>query len=283
MFAKKLHALVSQDMSDSANSLHPLPYRSSFLVDALSVRIYDNPSLLAADAATIAHHYLISLLTEKDSASILLATGDSQIQFLQQLIALGGIDWSKITLFHLDEYLGIAGEHPASFRYYLHEKVEKLVRSRQFNYINGDCLLPIAECRRYGELLQQETIDLCFLGIGENGHLAFNDPDVTDFDDSDAVKLVKLDDRNRQQQFQQGNFPTLASVPQYAFTVTIPAICRAKKIICLASTARKAKIVEEMLTGAIATHCPASILRKQPQATLFLDREAASLINLSRI
>jgi glucosamine-6-phosphate deaminase len=248
----------------------------NFLVDALNVRIYENPSLLAVDAASIVREYLISLLATKNSASILLATGDSQIQFLQQLIALDGIDWSKITLFHLDEYLGISGNSPASFRYYLREKVEKLVRSRQFNYINGDSLLPLVECRRYGELLQRKTIDLCFLGIGENGHLAFNDPDVADFDDPDPVKLVKLDDRNRQQQYAQGNFPDLASVPQYAFTVTLPTICRAKKIVCLASTMRKAKIIEEMLTGTIAAHCPASILRKQPQATLFLDREAAS-------
>jgi glucosamine-6-phosphate deaminase len=262
-------------MSDSASGSLSSVCSRNFLVDALNVRIYENPSLLAADAALIVREYLISLLATKNSASILLATGDSQIQFLQQLISLGGIDWSKITLFHLDEYLGISGDSPASFRYYLREKVEKLVRSHQFNYINGDGLLPLVECRRYGELLQRETIDLCFLGIGENGHLAFNDPDVADFEDPDPVKLVKLDDRNRQQQYEQGNFPDLASVPQYAFTVTLPTICQAKKIVCLASTMRKAKIIEEMLTGTIATHCPASILRKQPQATLFLDREAA--------
>jgi glucosamine-6-phosphate deaminase len=268
-------------MSDSAISLlSPSPIQS-FHIDALTVKIYENPSLLAADAASIAHNYLVSLLAAKDSATILLATGDSQIQFLQQLIDLGGIDWSRIIFFHLDEYLGISGDHPASFCDYLREKVEKLVKSRQFNYLNGDSLLPLAECRRYGKLLQQNAIDLCFLGIGENGHLAFNDPDVADFDDPDAVKLVKLDDRNRQQQYKQGHFPTLAAVPQYAFTVTLPTICQAKKIICLASTLRKATIIEEMLTGAIATHCPASILRKQAQATLFLDRDAASLLTVS--
>jgi glucosamine-6-phosphate deaminase len=265
-------------MSDSASTLiSPLPIQS-FCVDALTIKIYENSSLLAADAASIAHNYLVSILTEKDSATILLATGDSQIQFLQQLIALGDIDWSRIIFFHLDEYLGISAEHPASFRYYLRDKVEKLVKSHQFNYINGDSLLPLAECRRYENLLKEKTIDLCFLGIGENGHLAFNDPDVADFDDPDGVKLVKLDDRNRQQQYKQGHFSTLTAVPQYAFTVTLPTICQAKKIICLASTTRKAKIIEEILTGAIATHCPASILRKQPQATLFLDRDAASLI-----
>jgi glucosamine-6-phosphate deaminase len=268
-------------MSDSASTLIFRSPSHSFCVDALTVKIYENPSLLAADAASIAHNYLVSLLTEKDSATILLATGDSQLQFLRQLIDLGGVDWSRITLFHLDEYLGISGEHPASFRYYLQEKVEKLVKPRQFNYINGDSLLPFAECRRYGDLLQKNAIDLCFLGIGENGHLAFNDPDVADFDDPDAVKLVKLDDRNRQQQYKQGHFPRLTDVPQYAFTVTLPTICQAKKIVCLASTMRKAKIVEEMLTGSIDPYCPASILRKQSQATLFLDREAASLLNIN--
>ncbi len=265
-------------MSNSASSLiSSLPIHS-FCVDALTVKIYENPSLLATDAASIVHNYLVSLLVEQDSATILFATGDSQLQFLQQLINFGGIDWSRITLFHLDEYLGISGEHPASFCYYLREKVEKLVKPRQFNYINGDSLLPLAECRRYGELLQKRAIDLCFLGIGENGHLAFNDPDVADFDDLDRVKLVKLDDRNRQQQYKQGHFLTLTAVPQYAFTVTLPTICQAKKIVCLASTMRKAKIIEEMLTGAISTHCPASILRTQSQATLFLDRDAASLV-----
>jgi glucosamine-6-phosphate deaminase len=197
---------------------------------------------------------------------------------LEALIALEGIDWSRIILFHLDEYLGITSDHPASFRRYLRERVEEKVCPQQFYYIAGDTLQPIAECDRYTRLLENQPIDLCFLGIGENGHLAFNDPAVADFQDPAKVKLVKLDDVNRQQQVNTAYFANLADVPQYAFTVTIPMICTAKKIICLAPATRKAQVVKTLLTGNITTNCPASILRQQPQATLFLDVNSASLL-----
>jgi glucosamine-6-phosphate deaminase len=197
---------------------------------------------------------------------------------LEALIALEGIDWSRIILFHLDEYLGITSDHPASFRRYLRERVEEKVCPQQFYYIAGDTLQPIAECDRYTRLLENQPIDLCFLGIGENGHLAFNDPSVADFQDPAKVKLVKLDHVNRQQQVNTAYFANLADVPQYAFTVTISMICTAKKIICLAPATRKAQVVKTLLTGNITTNCPASILRQQPQATLFLDVNSASLL-----
>src|SRR5579883_243514 len=257
----------------------PTP-KKSFRVDDLQVQIYNSEAELVQYAAEIVKTYLQQTLQQKDSAAVLLATGNSQIKFLDVLIGLGGVDWSKITLFHLDEYLGIAADHAASFRRYLRERVEQRVCPREFHYIQGDTMQPLAECDRYTKLLQAQSIDLCCLGVGENGHLAFNDPGVADFNDSSVIKLVKLDQANRQQQVKQGHFANLESVPQYAFTLTIPVICSAKKIICLAPEKRKAKAIQKMLQDHLTTECPASVLRKQPQATLFLDVDSASLLSI---
>ncbi|MGK7875862.1 MAG: glucosamine-6-phosphate deaminase [Xenococcaceae cyanobacterium] len=265
-------------MSDTSGTSQLHKPTKTFLVDALSVRLYNWETELARDAASIAQNYLQSILTQQGAATAILATGNSQIKFLEALIALGGVDWSRITLFHLDEYLGISADHSASFRRYMRERVENKVKPRQFHYIEGDALQPLDECDRYTKLLQGQPIDLCCLGIGENGHLAFNEPSVANFDDPRQVKLVKLDLQNRQQQVDEGHFPNLEAVPQYAFTLTIPMLCSAKKILCFAPEKRKAKIVKEMLKGAISTACPASVLRKQAHATLFLDANSASLL-----
>lgn len=250
----------------------------SFSVDSLLVYQCESPQQVAQLAAQEAHCYLKQTLHQQGNAAVLLATGNSQIQFLETLIDLGGLDWSQITLFHLDEYLGIEAEHPASFRYYLRERVEKQVNPKIFHYIKGDALQPLQECDRYTQLLQAQPIDLCFLGLGENGHLAFNDPDVADFQETKSIKLVKLDTVTRQQQVKTGLFPNLDNVPQYAFTVTLPLICSTRKILCLAPELRKAKAVKSLLTGEIQPQLPASILRHQPQATLFLDGESASFL-----
>jgi glucosamine-6-phosphate deaminase len=247
-----------------------------FRIDELLVHIYNSEVEMAQNVAEIAQKYLQNVLTQQDTAAVLLATGNSQIQFIDVLVALGGLDWSRITLFHLDEYLGIAADHAASFRRYMRERVEKRVAPKKFHYIEGDTLEPVTECDRYTKLLQAQPIDLCCLGIGENGHLAFNDPSVADFQDPYRVKLVKLDTVNRQQQVRTGHFPNLETVPQYAFTLTIPMICSAQKILCLAPEKRKADVVKEILQGSISTDYPASILRQQPQATLFLDVNSAS-------
>lgn len=250
-----------------------------FHVDHLSVQVYKSEADMAFDVAAIVSNYLQSVLEQQQTAAVLLATGNSQLKFLDALIALGGVDWSKITLFHLDEYLGITADHPASFRRYLRERVEQRVMPQQFHYIEGDTLEPLGECDRYTKLLQAQPIDLCCLGVGENGHLAFNDPSVANFHDPYSIKLVKLDPHNRQQQVNTGQFPDIDSVPGYAFTLTLPLICSARKILCLAPTQRKAQIVKKMLQGSISVDCPASILRQQPQATLFLDSDSASLLN----
>lgn len=248
----------------------------SFPVDALAVRVYENQADLAQDVAAIAQQHLQQTLAAQPTAAVILATGNSQIQFLERLIALGGVDWSRLTLFHMDEYLGIDATHKASFRRYMRERVEQRVKPRQFHYLQGDADQPLNECERYASLLRAQPIDLCCLGIGENGHIAFNDPPVADFADPRPVKLVKLDEACRQQQVGEGHFPNLPAVPQYAFTLTIPTLCSAKRMLCIAPEKRKASAVKNALQGPISTACPASFLRRQPQATLFLDRDSAA-------
>lgn len=254
---------------------HPI---QTFTVNNLSVRVYATVTKLAADAAYLANQYLQSQILLNGNVAVLLATGNSQIEFLKVLSKLPGIDWSKVTLFHLDEYLGIDSEHPASFRRYLRERVETLVHPAQFHYIQGDAQQPLRECQRYAELLKAQPIDLCCLGVGENGHLAFNEPAVANFDDPDWVKVVALDSVTKLQQIQEGHFPNLESVPESALTITLKAIASTRKIFCLAPGFRKAAIVQQMLETPITPKLPASFLRLQPQATLFLDEQSASLL-----
>ncbi len=249
-----------------------------FQVNELSVRIYNSSLALATDAANFVSDYLLSLLNKQERVRIILATGNSQLQFLDSLTNSTQIDWSRVVFFHLDEYLGISPEHQSSFRYYLRREVEKKINAAQFNYIRGDAVEPLAECDRYSQLIARQATDLCMLGIGKNGHLAFNEPTVANFQDSRTIKLVRLESQTRQQQINSGYFSGRETVPKYAFTLTIPAICAAQKIICLAEGKRKAAIVKTMLQASISHFVPATVLRQQPQATLFLDRDSASLL-----
>lgn len=260
------------DRSSPSRSRDPV---KTFTVDRLSVRIYESVTELARDVALLSRDYLRDVLSDRETASVILATGNSQIEFLDVFVNSEGLDWSRIEFFHLDEYLGIDAAHPSSFRRYLRERVEKFIKPKRFYYIEGDALEPIEECERYTKLLQTRSIDLCCLGIGENGHLAFNEPSVADFHDPRLVKIVKLDIKNREQQVNNGHFLTVETVPQYAFTLTIPAIREARKILCLATGKRKTRAIEQMLGGKIDRNCPASILRETAGATLFLDIASA--------
>jgi glucosamine-6-phosphate deaminase len=250
----------------------------TFQVDALSVRVYKSQPDLASDVTRLVEDYLVEVLQRQGSAAVILATGNSQIQFLENLVHSGRVDWSKITLFHMDEYLGMDGNHKASFRRYMRERVESKLKPKTFHYIQGETLLPFDECERYTRLLEAQPIDLCCLGIGENGHLAFNDPPVANFEDRWKIKLVRLDDPCKMQQVREGHFPNLESVPLYAFSLTIPALCSAKKMICVSPEKRKAVAVKAALQGPISTACPASILRRQPHATLLIDEDSAALL-----
>ena len=250
----------------------------SFKADDLSVQVFNTLDDLASDAALEVNSLLRATLKEKGSAAAILATGNSQIQFLKKLVSLEGVDWSRITLFHMDEYLGIDQNHKASFRRYLRERIQTLVQPKAFHFIEGDVDLPLEECERYEKLLTAQPIDLCCLGIGENGHLAFNDPPVARFEEKRLIKIVKLDDACKMQQVKEGHFPDLATVPPYAFTLTIPALCSARKMICIAPEKRKAEAVRNALKGPIATSCPASFLRRQKHCALLLDHDSASLL-----
>jgi glucosamine-6-phosphate deaminase len=250
----------------------------TFEADSLPVRVYAGQTELSQDVARIAQRYLKDTLATRGTAAAILATGNSQIKFLEELIRLGGVDWSKITLFHMDEYLGISANHKASFRRYMRERVESRVKPRVFHYLEGDALQPIDECERYTKLLQAQPIDLCCLGVGENGHIAFNDPPVANFTDKRSVNIVALDEKCRLQQVGEGHFTGMDAVPQYALTLTIPMLCSAKKMLCIAPEKRKAQAVKDALQGPISTACPASILRRQAQCTLFVDQDSTSLL-----
>lgn len=249
-----------------------------FTIDSLNTCIYESEEKLGTEAAKIGQDYLETLLNNQEEVTILLATGNSQLKFLDSLITSQKIDWSRINLFHLDEYLGIEGNNPASFRFYLHERVEKRINPKSFHYLIGDALEPIEECDRYTKLLQKQPIDLCCLGVGINGHLAFNEPQVANFNDPRWVKIVQLDQQTRWVQVHQGHFSTFEKVPKYALTVTIPTILSAKKILCLATGESKSEIIKQMLKNEISPHCPASILRSHFDTSLLLDQQSADLL-----
>ena len=256
--------------------LAPTPPLRTFSADALAVRVHPTSEALATDAADAAADVIRQALTTQGSAAVILASATSQIQFLADLGAAPDLDLSRVTLFHMDEYLGIAADHPASFRRFLREHVAAHVRPRVFHFLAGDAPEPLHECDRYARLLRAQPVDLCCLGIGENGHVAFNDPPVADFADPFAVKLVKLDEACRRQQVGEGCFPTIEVVPHYAYTLTVPTLCAARRLVCVVPDRRKARAVRDALCGPVSVACPASVLRRQPHGTLYLDAASAS-------
>lgn len=250
-----------------------------FRVDALEVRVHRTEREMALAAADAVVRHLEVVLEDQPGASVILACAASQVRFLAALTQERPVPWDRLSVFHMDEYLGIDAEHPASFRRFLREHVASRIQPRELHFLEGDCLEPLQECARYTALLQARAIDVCCLGIGENGHLAFNDPPVADFADPQVVKLVRLDEACRQQQVGEGCFPSLAAVPQYAFTLTIPALCAARRLIGVVPERRKAEAVRRALQEPVATACPASWLRRQSHATLFLDAASASRLS----
>ena len=244
--------------------------------DELAVRIYSDVAALAADAAEEAATAVATAIAERGRANVMLATGNSQLRFLDVLIGRP-LDWSRVAVLHMDEYVGVGDDHPASFARYIRERVVEKV-SPGAAYLLDGTNDPAAEITRYAALLTEHPLDLTCLGIGENGHLAFNDPPVADFDDPVDVKEVELDDACRQQQVGEGHFPSVDAVPRTAITLTIPALLRARRVLAIVPEQRKAPAVHAALTGPISTACPASILRRTPHATLYLDEESASLL-----
>jgi glucosamine-6-phosphate deaminase len=248
-------------------------------VDALRVRVFDDGETLAAAAAADAASALGQAVAERGRANVILATGNSQLAFLDQLVRRADVPWADVTAFHMDEYVGLAPDHPASFQRYMRERVAALVPLHAFHYLTGDVDDPQAEASRYAGLLRAHPLDVCCLGIGENGHLAFNDPPYADFDDPLDVKIVGLDDTSRHQQVGEGHFRSIDEVPTHAITVTIPALLRARRVLAVVPESRKAVPVHAALTGPVDPACPASVLRRQSHATLYLDAGSASLLD----
>lgn len=250
-----------------------------FHVDRIEVRVYGSKEAMGEAAAAQAAQAVRETLHEKERAHLVFATGASQFEFVAAL-SKQQIAWDRVVALHLDEYLGIDAEHPASFRRWLVERVQKPFRPGAFHFIEGDAADTAGEVQRYARLLLEHSVDLGFVGIGENGHIAFNDPPVADFDDPHTVKVVELDEACRRQQLGEGWFPTLADVPTHAITLTVPAIMAFKRIISVVPDRRKAEAVRAALEGPIDTACPASILRTHPNLTMYLDHESASLLQL---
>ncbi len=232
----------------------------------------DMGKLAAADCAEM----LRALLTVKDTVSMIFAAAPSQNETLAALMEEPGIDWTRVIAFHMDEYVGLANDHPQSFGTYLREHVFAKLPFKEIHYIHGDAADPAEECARYGKLLSDNPVDIVCLGIGENGHIAFNDPGVADFNDPAPVKLAELDDVCRMQQVHDGCFPTMDDVPTHAFTLTIPSLTRAKHLFCSVPAATKAEAVYRTCFEEISENCPATIMRKHPHAVLYCDGDSGA-------
>jgi glucosamine-6-phosphate deaminase len=249
---------------------------AKFKCGKLAVEIHKDGSAAGNAAAQAAANALRQLAENGNAIPVIFATGASQIICLRALTEIRDLPWPRVHAFHMDEYVGIAADHRASFRRYLHERLVQRVPIGSFLFIDGEAPDPALACQAYSDNLKSASPQLCLLGIGENGHLAFNDPHVADFNDSLDMKVVQLDASCREQQVAEGWFESSEQVPEYAMTLTIPTLLRVPKLIATVPGARKSTIVRHSLLGPISTDCPASILRTHPDATLFLDLESAS-------
>jgi len=246
-------------------------------VDRMTAWVHPDTASMARAAADQAADAITRAVGARGVANVMFATGNSQVAFVDALVGdTPGVPWGDVVVFHMDEYEGVGPDHPAGFQRWIRERIGDRVQLRSAHYVDG-LADPASECARYAELLRLHPVDLCCLGIGENGHLAFNDPPA-DFDDPLDVKVVELDRACRQQQVNEGHFAGLDDVPRRALTVTIPALLRAGQVLAVVPEERKAPPVRAALEGPLSTSCPASVLRTLPHVTLHLDPGSASLL-----
>ncbi len=246
------------------------------LIDpGLPVRVYSGRAELGRAAAHDVATALRQYLADQATVRMVFASAPSQDSLLESLALEPEIDWSRVTAFHMDEYLDLPATAPQRFGTYLQRRLFDQVRPGRVELI-GELTDPAAEADRYGRLVTAAPIDLVCLGIGENGHIAFNDPPLASFTDPMPTRIVRLDERSRTQQVNDGCFPTLAQVPTHAITLTIPTLISARQLFCVAPGASKAAAVRTALHGPIDASCPASVLRRHPSCTLYLDTESAS-------
>lgn len=243
----------------------------------MKVGVAKSTDEMAQNAAAYVAEGIREAIAKRGEARIIVATGASQFGFLKALTGMQGIDWSRVTGFHLDEYVGLSASHRASFRNYLRQRfVGALpVPLKGFNEVNGEAPDLAAECRRLKMLINEKPIDVACVGIGENGHLAFNDPPA-DFETCDAYLVVKLDEVCRLQQVGEGWFAALEDVPKLALSMSIPQIMKSRRIVCTVPDARKAAAVKGAVKGPVSNLCPSSILQKHADCSMFLDPAAAS-------
>ena len=243
----------------------------------MKIVISETKEELGRKAAARGADLIRKAIEEKGEANIIVATGASQFEMLEALVK-EDVDWTKVTGFHLDEYIGMPVTHPASFRKYLKERFVDQVPLKAFHYVNGDTGDSQAECDRLGEIIKQKPIDVAFIGIGENGHLAFNDPPA-DFETEEPYLVVDLDETCRRQQLGEGWFPTLEDVPRQAISMSVNQILKSKAIICSVPDKRKAEAVRGTVESEITPMIPGTALQKHDATWLFLDKDSASLLS----
>ncbi len=248
----------------------------------MKIHLYPSKEDMGAAAAAYGAARIREALARQGSASLIVATGASQFEMLAALVSARSIDWGRITIFHLDEYIGLPLTHPASFRHYLRERFIRRLPTppAAFHEIDGEGD-PVGECARLGRLIGAHTLDMAFIGIGENGHLAFNDPPA-DVDTEQPYLRVTLDDACRRQQLGEGWFATLDDVPTQAITMSVRQILKSLEIVCTVPDARKAMAVRQAVEGPVSPQLPASFLQTHPQTSLFLDEPAAAQLRATR-
>ena len=246
----------------------------------MNVAVFESKNEMAQAAAANAAEIIRRAIADRGQAYIIVATGASQFEFLEALVH-HDLDWKHTTFFHLDEYVGLPASHPTSFRRYLQERIGDVVNPSAFHFINGEAEDLAEECRRVGDLIARQVIDVAFVGVGENGHLAFNDPPA-DFEITEPYLVVNLDEACRRQQVGEGWFTTLDEVPRQAISMSIQQILRAQQVICIVPDRRKAQAVRDCLELEVSPSRPASILQEHPRATVYLDTESSSLLKAPR-
>lgn len=255
------------------NANAPSPERS-WTAGRLRVRQYASRDEMGKAAASEAAEAIRQKLNTQEAVRIVFAAAPSQNEFLDALVREEGIDWGRITAFHMDEYIGLSPDAPQRFSHFLTTRLFSRVRPGRVHLLNG-AAEAAQECARYAALLREAPLDIVCLGIGENGHIAFNDPPVADFNDPELVKQVKLDDWCREQQVHDGCFAKFEDVPEYAMTLTVPALMSAERLFCIVPGAAKRRAVQGTLEGPITTACPASILRTHADCRMYLDRDSS--------
>ena len=250
----------------------------TFDKDLLKVNIYSSRDEMGAAAAADVKAAILRALGEKESINMIFAAAPSQNEVLANLANDKEIPWGRVNAFHMDEYIGLDKDAPQGFGNFLRDHIFGIAPFKSVNYIRIDAPDAEEECKRYSDLLSANPVDIVVLGIGENGHIAFNDPPFADFDDTKLVKTVKLDEVCRNQQVNDGCFASIDDVPTHALTLTVPALMSGKELYCIVPAKTKAKAVFETVNGAITPDCPASVLRTHARCTLYLDPDSASLL-----